>query len=123
MKRNLIFGLLGACLLVGVAALAAEAPAKKMAKPTMARYMISVPHTAEECLAALDDFDAAKSLAKWDFGCKAGDHTAYMIVSAKSEEAAKAMVPEKERDKARVVELHKFTAAELKAAHSQMTNQ
>ena len=97
-----------------------------MAKGKMAagkRYLIMVPHTAEECLKAMDDYDAAKSLAKWDFGCEDGDHTAYSIVTAADKEAALAMVPENVRGNAKVIMMTKFTAADLKKAHESMASE
>jgi hypothetical protein len=130
MKRIHVHALLlasFAMLLVGAVALAEDAPAKadaakpaKAATKHMMRYMIMVPHTQEECMKALDSFDTAKDLEKFDFGCKSGDHTAYAMVTAENEDAAKAMVPEDQRDKAKIVAVGKFTPAQLKKLHSMM---
>lgn len=61
----------------------------------MAKYMIEVPHTAAECLEALDDLLAAGAelLDKFHWGCMAGVHNGWAIVEAESESAARSMVP------------------------------
>jgi hypothetical protein len=131
MKRIRVHGLLlasFAMLMVGAVALAQNAPAMKAdaAKPAKAaakhmnHYMIMVPHTQEECMKALDSFDTAKKMDKFEFGCESGDHTAYAMVSAENEDAAKMMVPEDQRDKAKVVAVNKFTPAQLKKMHAMM---
>lgn len=118
MKRFIVPVLIVSCLIA--AAVAGAEQAKKPAKAMATRYLVMVPHTAEECLAALDDFETAKSLGQFDFGCEAGDHSGYSIVTAKSVEEALASVPEKARANAKAVKLHKFSAAELKSFHEQM---
>ena len=121
MKRFTMFTLTAMCLLVGVAALATTTGKSSTKSSTpMHKYMVIVPHTAEECMQALDDFNDAKELGKFDFGCKEGDHTAYAMVSAKDADAAKAMVPEKQRGNAKVVMVSKFTSEQLKELHASM---
>ncbi|MBI5837501.1 MAG: hypothetical protein HZB25_09675 [Candidatus Eisenbacteria bacterium] len=102
---------LGACLLSG------GATAKGGAMAT--RYLISSTHTPEECLADLDKFSAAgkAALARFDFGCEAGDHTGYTIVTASSEQEALKAVPEPLRGKAKATKLHRFTADEIRSFH------
>ncbi len=112
------------CLLLAVAVsltalpAAAGSPEKGAAKGD--RYLIMSPHTAEECLKALDDVTAASPalLAKFDWGCKAGDHTGYVVVQAASEDAARAMLPESQREKAKIVKLNKFTVEQIKSFHA-----
>lgn len=84
------------------------------------KYLVMMPHTPEECLKALDDTAARspKLLADMDWGCMSGDHTGYVTVKAKSEEAAKAMLPESQRAKAKVVKLNKFTQEQIKSFHT-----
>ena len=121
MKRYLASLLLVGCMTALIAGAYAE-EAKKPAKAATMKYMVISPHTAEQCLQALEDVQAMGSgmLAKWDFGCMDGDHTGYCIVSASSAEEALMKVPESERANAKAVKLHKFTAAELKAVHEKM---
>jgi len=98
-------------LAVAVASFSARADVKS-------RYLITVPHTADTCLKALDETVAQKNLAKWDWGCGSGDHTGYLIVDAASDEAALSQVPPSQRAVAKLQKLNKFTAAEVKSLHS-----
>ena len=95
-----------------------SAPAKP-AQARMSEYLIESPHTAEGCLKALDDISAMgpKALPKWQFGCMAGEHVGWAIVTATDEQAALQNVPPSLRDQARVHKLNKFTAAQVKSFH------
>src|SRR5437867_11924301 len=113
MKRLLVSAMVMSCLMVVAASVHAADAAKsdaKAAKPAMSRYLVSAPHTEEECLQTLDNVKAMgpNELRKWDFGCMDGDHTGYMIVMAASSEDALKNVPEPVRAKARAVKVHKF---------------
>ena len=86
----------------------------------MKRYIIESPHTAEECLRTLDE-ELAKGkdvLAKFDFGCKSGDHTAYALVDMNSRDEAIKLVPAFLQSKARIVEVGKFTPEMIKSFHA-----
>jgi len=123
MKRVLSFVLLAAAMMtIGAMAFGDSAkPAKAAKAPAKAKYLVIAPHTAEQCLATLDEVNAqnAKALSAWDFGCKSGDHTGYLTVTAASDEEVKAMLPASMKDTAKIVKLSKFTPAELKMAHEQ----
>jgi hypothetical protein len=86
----------------------------------MTRYMIQSPHKPEECLKALDE-ELAKGkdiLDKIEFGCKAGDHTGYAIVDAPTKnDALNRYVPSFLQNRARVVEVGKFTPEMIKSFH------
>ena len=86
----------------------------------MARYIIESPHTREECLRALDEeLEKGKDiLGKFDFGCKAGDHTAYAIVDANSKNDALKLVPTFLQNKARIVEVDKITPEMIRSFHT-----
>ncbi len=85
----------------------------------MANYFIESPHTPEECLRALDEVlaQSPKILAKFDWGCGAGEHTGWAVVEAESESAARNIVPGFIRKKARVVEVTKFTPEQIRSFH------
>ncbi len=82
-------------------------------------YLIESPHTKEECLQALDGALARgpRFLAQFDWGCMAGDHTAWATVEAKSEAEAREMVPPIVRGKARIVPVSKFTPEQIQSFH------
>lgn len=85
----------------------------------MPRYFIESLHTPEECLRALDEVLAkgAEILAKFDFGCAAGDHTGYAIIEAQSHEDVMGIIPGSLRNKARIVEVDKFTPDQIRSFH------
>jgi len=106
-------------LLLGTVASGKDASSSKAG---VSRYLVIAPHTPEECLKALDDVNAmgASTLKMWDFGCKSGDHTGYLVINASSEEQALSKVPASIRDKAKAIKITKFTSQEIAEAHKQM---
>jgi len=112
-------------LLTGLAQAQGEA-AKKAEKAEKAKgnatYLITCSHTPETCLAALDAMSAAgkDALAQCEWGCKDGDHTAYMMVQADSKDAALAKLPEDARKDAKATMLVKFTQEDIKKFHESM---
>jgi hypothetical protein len=85
----------------------------------MERYLIESPHTPPECLRALDEILAKGPghLAKYEWGCMAGDHTGYAIVEARSESEARETIPTFLNGKARVVKLNRFTPEQIREFH------
>ncbi len=92
--------------------------AEKAAKGKQ-HFHLTMPHTSEQCLAALDNMATKdkKLFEKTDWGCKYGDHTGYVTVAASDEEAALAMVPESERAEAKAQQVGKFTPKEAAEIH------
>ncbi len=87
----------------------------------MARYMIQSPHKPEECLRTLDEeLNKGKDILDTiEFGCKTGDHTGYALVDAVNKnDALNKYVPSFIQDRARVVEVGKFTPEMIKSFHS-----
>jgi len=84
-------------------------------------YLIIATHTTQECMASMDELknkgDAFLSNVYW--GCKTGDHTAYVIVEAESEAAARTQLPANERDKAKVIPVNKFTVEQIETMHKE----
>lgn len=85
----------------------------------MSEYLVISPHTAQECLAALDDVSKLGKdvLATYDWGCMSGDHTGYTKVQAASESEALKAVPQSIRGKARAVKIVKFSPEQIAMAH------
>ena len=85
----------------------------------MERYFVESPHTPQECLRALDEIlaEGSGSLARYEWGCMAGDHTGYAIVEARSESEARQTIPAFLEGKARVVKLNKFTPEQIREFH------
>lgn len=88
----------------------------------MARYLMTCEHTPEECLQELDSVAAFSHelLNRFDWACKDGDHTGWVIVEAQDEATARQFLPTNIRAKARVRKIVKFTQDDIKAAHAAM---
>ena len=83
----------------------------------MARFLIEVPHEAEPsaCLKAIQVFLRSGShfLTRADWGCKDGQHKAWIIVDVDTRDEARAIVPPVYRPQAKVVGLNLFTLEEV----------
>ncbi|MEK6565784.1 MAG: hypothetical protein AABZ41_03655 [Bacteroidota bacterium] len=83
----------------------------------MERYLVISPHTAEDCAKAIKQIESVGSLTRFDWGCKDGEHTGWVIVEADSKAEALMVVPSVERPHAKIVKLVKFSPSEVKAMH------
>jgi hypothetical protein len=83
----------------------------------MARFLIEVPHEAEviACAKVVQVFLTSGShfLTHADWGCKDGDHHAWIIVDLDSRDEARALLPPAFRAQARIVKLNKFSIEEI----------
>ena len=83
----------------------------------MDRYLIEVPHEADvvTCARVVRTFldTGSHYLTHADWGCKDGDHRAWMIVEASDHEEARWIVPAPMRSIAKVVKLTKFDSEEI----------
>ncbi|MCI0450700.1 MAG: hypothetical protein L0Y79_13140 [Chlorobi bacterium] len=82
-------------------------------------YLIISSHTVEQCMASMDDLKAKGNdfLSKTYWGCHSGDHTAYVIVDAESEAAARNTLPASAKDNAKVIAVEKFTVEQIESMH------
>jgi len=85
----------------------------------MARYLVELPHTKEDCLEALDSVVAFSStlIDRIDWGCGDNVHTGWLVIEAQDAESACRMVPTNIRDTANAVQLNKFSADQVKSFH------
>jgi hypothetical protein len=83
----------------------------------MARFLIEVPHSADtlECARAVELFLRTGShfLTRADWGCKDGEHKAWITVELDSREEARNIIPAPYRAAARIVQLNEFTLQEI----------
>jgi hypothetical protein len=83
----------------------------------MSRFLIEVPHESETiaCARAVKLLLETGShyLTNADFGCRDGDHRAWIVVDAESKEQARGAIPPLYRDRAMVVGLNKFSLEEI----------
>jgi hypothetical protein len=83
----------------------------------MDRYLVISPHTAEDCVRALQQIEATGYITHFDWGCKDGDHTGWVIIEAESRTEALMVVPTAQRASARVIKLAKFRPEDVRGAH------
>jgi len=83
----------------------------------MAKFLIEVSHEPEKtaCLRAVEVFLKSGShyLTNADWGCRDGDHRAWIMIEANSKEDARSVLPTAYRPQARVVGLNKFSLDEI----------
>ena len=90
---------------------------RKRSFSEMAKFLIEVPHEAEEvaCARAVQTLLKTGShfLTHADFGCLDGEHTAWINVEAGNKEEARAILPPEYRSNAKIVQLNKFSLDEI----------
>jgi hypothetical protein len=83
----------------------------------MAKFLIEVPHAAEveACARVVQIFLKTGShfLTHADWGCKDGEHKAWIIADVDNKAEACSIVPPALRANAKVVSLNKFTMEEI----------
>ncbi|HLF77172.1 MAG TPA: hypothetical protein VJB57_06725 [Dehalococcoidia bacterium] len=86
----------------------------------MARYIVEIEHTPEDCVAALDSVVAMSKelIGRFDWGCKAGAHTGWAVMEARDEATARMLLPTVARQSAKVVQLNKFTVEDVQSFHT-----
>ena len=87
----------------------------------MARYIIQDSHDVDDCLKTLDAFlrAGAHYLTNAEWGCQGGEHTAWIVIEADSDEEARHLVPPVIRDRARLVRLNRFSPEQIRAFHEE----
>jgi hypothetical protein len=83
----------------------------------MPRFLIEVPHESggHACIKAIDVIrkTGAHFFSKADWGCKDGEHKAWLIVDVKDKNEALCIVPVSFRRDARIVQLNAFSDEEV----------
>ena len=83
----------------------------------MSKFLIEVPHDPDlpACARAVQTFLSSGShfVANADWGCRDGDHRAWIVVDVDSKDEARAIVPAIYRPEAKVVALNRFTIREI----------
>lgn len=83
----------------------------------MSRFLIEVPHEENTlaCAKVVKVFLESGShfLTHADWGCKDGDHKAWLMVDVDSKDQARAILPPAYRHDAKIVQLNHFTIEEI----------
>jgi hypothetical protein len=85
----------------------------------MSKFLIEVPHESDQakCARAVQVFLSSGShfVTNADWGCRDGDHRAWIIVDVGSKEEARSIVPPIYRSQAKIIGLNRFTLQEIEA--------
>jgi hypothetical protein len=83
----------------------------------MARFLIEVPHEAERvaCARVVEIFLKTGShfLTHADWGCKDGEHKAWIIAEVENKDEARSILPPGLRPQAKITRLNYFTLEEI----------
>ena len=83
------------------------------------RFLIEVPHeaTTVACARVVEVFLRTGShfLSTADWGCKDGEHKAWIVVEVDSKDEARGIIPPAFRPQAKVVQLNAFTMTEIES--------
>jgi hypothetical protein len=83
----------------------------------MARFLIEVPHEAERlaCARAVEVFLKTGShfLTHADWGCRDGEHNAWIIVEVENKDEARSTLPPALRPQAKITQLNYFSLQEI----------
>lgn len=83
----------------------------------MARFLIEVPHDAEEvaCARVVEIFLKTGShfVTHADWGCRDGEHKAWIIAEVDNKDEARYILPPAFRSQAKIVQLNKFMIEEI----------
>ena len=85
----------------------------------MARFLVELPHTKQDCLEALDSVIAHSHalMERIDWGCGDDVHTGWLVIEAQDANAARMMVPTNISDRATATQLVKFTPEQVQSFH------
>ena len=81
----------------------------------MARFLLEVPHEAVACARAAQIFLNAGShfLTHADWGCKDGEHKAWIIAEVESKDEARSILPPAFRRQAKIIRLNYYSLDEI----------
>jgi len=83
----------------------------------MPRYLVETPHSATNCRLIVSQVHAMGYLHNFDWGCDAGVHCGWAILSADSEAEARLAVPMLVRKDARVIPIVKYSPDNVRDLH------
>jgi hypothetical protein len=103
----------------------ATLPFRSMRVIVMPKFLIEVPHDAERmaCARAVQAFLSSGShfVSNADWGCRDGDHRAWIVAEMPSKDDAMAIVPPIFRAHAKIVALNRFNLAEIEGMFREHT--
>ena len=85
----------------------------------MDRFLVISPHTQGDCVKALKEIHAIGYITHFEWGCKDGDHTGWLMIEAENAQQAMMVVPAMQRHTAKAIKLVKFSPQDIEAMHVQ----
>ena len=86
----------------------------------MEKFLIEVPHGGDKasCLQAVKVFLASGShfVTHAEWGCRDGDHKAWLMVEVKDRHAAERILPSAYQQNAKITKINKFTRKDMEEA-------
>ena len=83
----------------------------------MEKFLIEVPHGGDKasCVRAVQVFLTSGShfVTNAEWGCKDGDHKAWLIVETENKEAAMRILPAAYQQNAKIIKINKFTRKDM----------
>ena len=83
----------------------------------MERYMVILPHTQQDCIKSLQQIESIGAITHFEWGCKDGEHTGWVILEAGNKAEALMVVPTNQRGNAQVIMLNKFSPEDIRSLH------
>jgi hypothetical protein len=83
----------------------------------MDRFLVISPHTERNCVRALKEINSIGYITHFEWGCKDGDHTGWVILEAENAKQALMVVPSVQRHTAKAVKLVKFSPQDIETMH------
>ena len=83
----------------------------------MEKFLIEVPHEGDQasCSRTVQDFLASGShfVTNAEWGCKDGDHRAWLLVETENKEEALRILPASYKVNAKITKINKFTRKDM----------
>jgi len=83
----------------------------------MEKFLIEVPHGGDKasCVRAVQVFldSGSHFVTNAEWGCKDGDHKAWLIVEIENKEAAMRILPSAYQANAKIIKINKFTRKDM----------
>ncbi len=87
----------------------------------MAEFIVQVPHTPQECSQVMESFsDRDRSfLGKLRWGCHSGEHNAWAMIQANSEDEVRAMIPDALKQRVKITKVEQMSLEQIKSMHAE----
>lgn len=87
----------------------------------MAEFMIQVPHTPQECNQVSESFTEKDRsfLGKLRWGCQSGEHNAWAMLQADSEDEVRNMIPDAIKQRVKITRVREMSLEQIRSMHAE----